>query len=153
VSVSVVVMKGPAFMQHRLIVAVATALLAGCAAPSNPPAPQVSAAPQPSPVAGAPASAGASQFDGVYRGKMTVVSGGGYGARCGVSQDNASVTVRDGVVQRRWGGNMVEAAVRPDGSFSTAAGVARMRGQITGQSMDFEINGPACMQHFTLTRS
>src|SRR4051794_24913025 len=96
--------------------------------------------------------AGASQFDGVYRGTMTSVGRGGQGTRCRASQDDAAVIVRDGVVRRRWSGNPVEAAVRPDGSFGTASGVARMRGRITGQgmSMDLEINGPACIEHYTL---
>src|SRR4051812_25545592 len=183
-------------MQDGIIVALATALLAGSAAPSTAlilqasaaePVPQVTAAPQPSPVETlvAPTGAGASQFDGVYRGTMTSVGRGGgtsprrsrgqhesrslsgrqrrwssqpwegQGARCRASQDDASVIVRDGVVRRRWSGNPVEAAVRPDGSFGTVSRVARMRGQITGQgmTMDLEINGPACIERYTLAGS
>src|SRR4051794_1162746 len=121
--------------------------VAGCAAqpaqqasaptPSapTPSAPTLAAAPAPTQ---GPATAGGSRFDGLYRGNVSTVGGGSSRYVCPPITDG-NVRVRGGVVTRNWRGGLVQATVQPDGSFSGSGGVARMRGQITGDHMVMDI--------------
>ncbi len=116
-----------------LAVMVVGAFVAGHAAPAAP---------------ATPAPAGSA--DGVYQGTALQTKVGGKHA-CTTPSD-VHLTIRDGVVRRRWNGVELHATVQPDGSFQATGGRAHLAGRVGNGTLEYDMTGEYCAFHYTMSR-
>ena len=110
-------------------------------------------------IATAGASLAAGAFDGTYVGPQRETKNNNSGYCRNVTHDNAKLVVADGVAKYTWGGKLMEAPVKQDGTFYVLTDGFNggpsweLKGKIAPGNLEADVGSVTCAGHLSLKKT